>query len=205
MKQYLIPFLLYIFTDMLLDWLGVSPFVYYPIKVLVVLASLAYFWKDFTEIKFKFDWQAWLVGLGIIAIWIGIDSLYPHMGESSFDPTVLEGVWMYLIIAFRIFGAVVIAALVEELFIRSFLARFIISNDNWDKVKIGTYSLASFAFTVFIFGIAHNRWLAGIITGFILNLWLYYKKDISSCIQAHSSANLFLALYVLLTQSWMFW
>ena len=99
----------------------------------------------------------------------------------------------------------IIAAVVEELVIRSWLIRFIVDPNKWDKVKIGTYTFLSFAITVAFFGFAHNRWLVGIISGIIFNLWLYYRKDIFSCIQAHASANLFLALYVVLTQAWYFW
>jgi len=205
MKQYLVPFLLYLFVGSILDLFGVSEFIIYPVKTLIVLAAVIYYWKEYTEIKFSFDWLAWVVGFGVIVIWIGLDGFYPHAVGSGFDPTVLPPLWMYLSLAVRIFGAVVIAAVVEELVIRSFMIRFIIDPKKWDKVKIGVYSLMSFSITVAFFGFAHNRWLVGIIAGVIFNLWLYYRKDIFSCIQAHASANLFLALYVVSTQNWFFW
>ena len=164
------------------------------------------FFKNFKELKkFKFYWHSILGGILIIVIWVGLDTLYPFRSTSEFNPALFPAAMMITLTIFRIISAVVVASFVEEIFIRSFLIRFFIEPYNWQKVKIGTYTLFSFLVTMIFFGFAHDRWLVGIITGIILNLLLYWKKDIWLCIESHSIANIVLAIYVLYTQSWGFW
>ena len=204
--KYIIPFVLYIAITPLLGLFIDEPmYAGYVIKTILAAAALAYYWKKYKEIKFRFDLHAVLAGIVIFAIWVGIDGLYPHLGEPSpFNPFVFGGIQAGILLAFILFGAIMIAPIIEELFVRSFLIRYIISED-FEKVKIGAYSLSSFIITVLFFGFSHNRWLAGIITGIILNLLLYKKKELNSCIIAHSIANLLLAIFVLSTGSWEFW
>jgi len=47
----------------------------------------------------------------------------------------------------------------EEPFWRSFLIRWVV-NPDFEKVAFGTFTLASFAGTVVLFGLEHNLWLA---------------------------------------------
>ena len=105
---------------------------------------------------------------------------------------------------------VIVAAVIEELFMRSFLIRLFIDRD-FEKVKIGKFTWLSFIITTALFGLRHgsaiigSRLVAGLATGALFNLWLYYRKDIFSCIQCHAAANLFLAIFTLITQNWMLW
>ncbi|MEA3515505.1 MAG: CAAX prenyl protease-related protein [Nanoarchaeota archaeon] len=204
--KYIIPFIIYISISPLLGIFIEEPmYAAYIIKTILVTAALIYYWKKYKEIKFKFDLHAILAGLLIFIIWVGIDSLYPHLGEpSAFNPFIFEGFQAAVILIIRLFGAIMIAPIIEELFVRSFLIRYIIS-ENFEKVKIGAYTLSSFIITVLFFGFSHNRWLAGIFTGIILNLLLYKKKELSSCIIAHAVANALLAIFVLSTGNWGFW
>ncbi len=61
--------------------------------------------------------------------------------------------------AIRIFGASIVIPLMEELFCRSFLIRWVV-NPDFEKVVFGTFTLGSFASTVVVFGLEHNLWLA---------------------------------------------
>ena len=200
MKAYIIPFLFYVGISYL-NYFGFDQFWIYFLKVLIVGALLYYFRKDY-KLKIKFDPGSIGIGLLIFIIWIGIDSFYPHLGSSSFNP--YETSFPIFFIVVKVVGMMLIASIVEELFTRSFLIRVIIEK-SWEKVKIGTFTWLSFIVTVLFFGFAHERWLAGIITGIILNLWLYKKKDLFATIIAHSTANLALAVYVLATNSWLLW
>jgi len=99
--------------------------------------------------------------------------------------------------------SILLAPIIEEFFTRFFLLRFIISK-KFKKVK-PHFTWPSFIITVLFFGFAHNRWLAGIITGILLNYLYYKRKEIGPCIVAHAVANLGLAIYVIYTGNWMFW
>jgi CAAX protease family protein len=173
----------------------------YPLKTIAVAAALWFFHKEYEELKPNFSLLAVIVGLVVIAIWIGIDPYYPKPGNSAaiFDPT---GKWLF--IGFRVVGAVIVVPIMEELFWRAFLIRYIV-NDDFKKVPVGTFTWPSFAITVTLFGAEHHEWLAGLICGALYN-WLYYKrKDVFSCIVAHAVSNVALAAWMLARGDWKFW
>ena len=155
--------------------------------------------------------QSWilaiLVGLVAIVIWVGIDSFYPKMGKAvaPFDPTTIQSVAQRnFFLAFRVFGAVIVVPVMEELFWRAFLIRWLV-NENFKSVAVGTFTWMSFAVTVALFGGEHYQWLAGLICGAMYN-WLYYKrKDVFACVVAHAVSNAALAAWVLARGDWKFW
>ncbi len=208
MKKYIIPFVLILLSLFLPD-LGVNLFLAYTIKILLGLGAIIYFWKQYKEIKLKFDPLAWLAGLIIIIVWLSLEFLNKG-STASYNPTIYAGALFYLVILQKLIGMVVVAAIIEELFMRSFLIRLFI-NPNFEKVKIGAFTWLSFLVTTAIFGFLHgstiigSRLVAGLAAGALFNLWLYYRKDIFSCIQCHAAANLFLALFTLITQNWVLW
>jgi hypothetical protein len=172
----------------------------YPVKVCVVAGALWFFRRHYEELRPNFSWLALAVGVVAIAIWIGIDRFYPKFVKvEPFDPT---GRWVF--IAFRVFGAVAVVPLMEELFWRAFLIRWLVKED-FKSVPVGTFTWLSFAVTVALFGAEHVQWLAGLICGALYN-WLYYRrKDIFACVVAHAVSNAVLAGYVLATGDWKFW
>ena len=111
---------------------------------------------------------------------------------------------VYLLIFFRLLGAVIVVPIFEELFWRSFALRWLI-NEDFKSVAIGTFSWFSASAVILAFGFEHHRWLAGIFAGILYHALLYYKKDLSACVIAHAVTNFLLGLYVLLTQQWSFW
>lgn len=220
---YVVPFAIYVVflsaqTPGNLVWV-------YPIKTIAVAMALWVFRKQYDELRTPmirrssvpvadhskttttsepFVLQSWIlavvIGLGAIAIWIAIDPFYPKLSESQpFDPT---GQWMF--IGFRLVGAIVVVPLMEELFWRAFLIRWLV-NPDFKRVPVGTFTWLSFAVTVGLFGLEHNEWLAGLICGALYN-WLYYKrKDVFACIVAHAVSNAALAAWVLSRGDWKFW
>ena len=56
-----------------------------------------------------------------------------------------------------------------------------------------------------MFGFEHHRVIVSIAAGAIYNLLLIHQKKLKSCILAHGGTNFGLGIYVILTESWMFW
>ncbi len=77
-----------------------------------------------------------------------------------------------LLAAVRIFGAVAVVAIMEELFGDRFLVCWIINQD-FEKIALGTFTIGSFAATVILFGLEHHLWLAGMLAGGAYNALLY--------------------------------
>ncbi len=174
--------------------------VWYPLKTVAVAATLWIFRRHYTELKLGFSWSAVLVGLVVIVIWIAIDPFYPKMGGGTpHDPT-----GNLFFIVFRIIGAVLVVPVMEELFWRAFLIRWLV-NEDFKSVPVGTFTWFSFAATVVLFSLAHTQWLAGMFCGVLYN-WLYYRRrDVFACVIAHAVSNAVLAAYVLVTKEWQFW
>jgi membrane protease YdiL (CAAX protease family) len=201
----------------------------YPVKTLTVAVALWTFRKHYVELRPGLSWLAVAVGLVAIVIWIGIDPWYPKLSElihsfenwlnalfhykpavttppePPFDPTTISPAaarWAF--IGFRIFGAVVVVPVMEELFWRAFLIRWIEAED-FKSVPVGTFGWRSFLFTVALFGAEHDQWMAGLVCGALYNWLLYRTRSVWACVVAHAVSNAALAAWVLARGDWKFW
>jgi CAAX prenyl protease-like protein len=184
----------------------------YPLKALVVFGLLLFFYRRYSELNFGDFRQlgnttlSLCVGVLVFILWINMDWDFATIGATKgFDPTLIENdsVRTTLII-FRLFGAALIVPIMEELFWRSFLLRYIINAD-FTKVTIGVFSWSSFLIGAALFGLEHSLILAGVMAGVAYSQLLYCTKSIAQCILAHAVTNLTLGIYVLQTGQWQFW
>ncbi|MFZ4855856.1 MAG: CAAX prenyl protease-related protein [Desulfuromonadaceae bacterium] len=184
----------------------------YPIKAVTVGALLFIYRKRYHELSFKdlttipVTLTSCGIGLLVFILWINMDWT-PGSAPvpQGFNPTLLpDGTLQVTMTFFRIAGAVLVVPVMEELFWRSFLIRYIIDK-NFDTVQTGTFTWGSFLFTVVLFGLEHNYIYAGVMAGIIYNLLLYRTRSLAHCILAHAVTNLALAIYVVATGKWQFW
>ncbi|MBW3018284.1 CAAX prenyl protease-related protein [Candidatus Woesearchaeota archaeon] len=197
MYKYLIPFLFYVVSEPLIELLTGNIILSYSIRTAGTGIFLLYFYKQY-RLKFRLSLPSMLIGILIFILWIVLDPMFPHLGTSSYEPATTYA------IVIKIIGFLLIAPLIEELFVRDFLVRFFIGK-NWRKVRIGTFGWLSFVITVLFFGFSHNQWLSALVVGIVLNLLLYKTKRIDTCIQAHFVANLVLAIFILYSGQWVLW
>ena len=193
--------------------LGATTLYYlYPVKALTVGLLLYAFKNKYQELTFKdlanipVTLATLAVGLLVFVLWINMDWTLGAAGApNGFNPTLLPGRTTQIVMTiFRIAGAVLIVPLMEELFWRSYMIRSIVDK-NYENVRMGTFTWASFLFTVGLFGLEHNYILAGIMAGIIYNLLLYRTRSLAQCVLAHAVTNLALAIYVVCTGKWQFW
>jgi len=186
----------------------------YPVKTLAVAGVLWWFRQSYTELTADrvtsrgapSGGAAYnvilpvIVGFVAIATWIVIDPLYPKLSHTApFDPS-----GQYVFIAFRLVGAVLVVPVMEELFWRAFLIRWLVKED-FKSVPVGTFTWPSFLITVGLFGAEHNQWLAGLICGALYNWLLYRTRRVWACVVAHATSNAALAAWVLARGDWKFW
>ncbi len=184
----------------------------YPVKAALVGLCLVLLCRRYKEIRAAdlADWRhtalSLLAGMLIFILWIQMDWGFATLGEpQGFDPgRIPEGTARSTMIAARLAGAVLVVPVMEELFWRSFLLRYLIEPD-FIKVAIGRFTWFSFLATTVLFGLEHNHYLAGMMAGAFFNLLLYRTGSIAQCILAHAVANLALGIYVLQTGNWRFW
>jgi CAAX prenyl protease-like protein len=184
----------------------------YPVRIILVVGFLYSFRKSYSELNWR-DLRALpavcatvAVGVVVFICWIGLDNwVFKGAGAGEgFNPFLLPSGMQLPAVIVRIIGAVLVVPVMEELFWRSFLLRYIIDPD-FEKVPLGQFSWPSFLITVVLFGVEHHLILAGMVAGIFYNLLLYRTRSIAHCILAHSITNLILAGYVLYQGRWDLW
>ena len=180
----------------------------YPLQTLACGAALVYFGRryDFGAGK---GWLAALAaGLLALGLWIVPHILFGGSRLAGFDPTVFsDSPFLYwLTVAARFARLVVVVPLVEEIFWRGFLMRFLICED-FSKIPLGAYDRRSFFGVAGLFMLVHSMpdWPAAFLTGLIYNGLLVRTKSLGACVAAHALTNLGLGIYIMATRQWGFW
>ncbi len=202
---YVTPFLLFIIITEAARWLpsSLSSWLYIAKTVLAALL-LWWFWSDYRcELKKPLSFSGWLTalfcGLLVLFIWIKGESILPTLGEPIKGTAPAA-----FFIAVHLLGSSLVVPLMEELFWRSFLMRYLISRD-FRSLPPGSFSWFSFLATALLFGSEHHRIGAGVIAGLLYGALLLWQKNLRGVIIAHSVTNLGLGIYVIITGSWQFW
>jgi uncharacterized protein len=192
-----------------------SPFWYpvgYTAKV-VIVSLLAWYYRA-TWIDFR-PWPgipalvlAITVGALVWGLWVGLDGRYPalpFLGKRiGFDVNALDPGRRLAFIVARMLGLVVLVPLIEELFWRSFLIRWLIDPD-FQKIPIGRVTPMAAAVTSVAFALEHPEWLPAVLTGALWAWLLWQTKSLSACVVSHATANLALGIYVIATGDWKYW
>jgi CAAX prenyl protease-like protein len=209
---YVLPFALFLLLTGPVQFLpALSPILY--IAKTIIVGALLWFWRHeyAADLSHRLSLGEWLTALfyGLLAlvIWIVAEGYLFQFGQNSgFDPYALGGSKAAAcgLIAVRLIGAAVVVPVMEELFWRSFLMRYLI-NPDFRSVPMGAFTWFSFMGVAILFGLEHHRVIVGIIVGLLYNLLLIRQKKLKGAILAHGVTNLGLGIYVLLTGSWMFW
>jgi CAAX prenyl protease-like protein len=211
----ILPFAAYLFFIVagdVLERLGAAPEVLrwlYPAKIAAVALLLALFWRQYDELKhFRLTpaqtLTALVTGVVVLVLWVSLSADWMIIGSpSGYDPRS-EGGIDWLLVAIRIAGAALVVPVMEELFWRSFLMRWIVSPD-FDSVDTSQLGFKSFVITVLLFGVEHNLWLAGIVAGAAYSLLYMRHRNLWSPILAHAVTNGLLGIWVVRTGNWSYW
>jgi CAAX prenyl protease-like protein len=186
----------------------------YAVKVAIVLVIMLLgrsAFRDLIALPGPGGWALAIgIGLGVTAVWVGIDGVYPPLpflggSREGYDPSVLSPAARWAFIAIRLFGLVVLVPVFEELFWRSFLMRVVIDTDDFRRVPIGRVTPLAAAITSVGFMLVHPEWLPALLTGLAWAWLLHRTRSVSACVVSHLVANLALGLYVLTTGAYHFW
>ena len=202
---YVAPFAVFLLLTELARWVPGSQLWMYPVKTVLAALLLFYFWRTYDEITLKFSQLALMVGVIAFVLWIPLYGGFLLLSKPEVvNPYDLAGQWAIPWIIVRLLGSTLVVSVMEELFWRSFLLRYLI-NPDFRQVPIGTFTWASLDISVALFGAEHNQWFAGIVAGLLYTLLLYRTTSLFDCIVAHAVTNFLLGLYVLWFQQWQYW
>ncbi|MDP3083662.1 MAG: CAAX prenyl protease-related protein [Rubrivivax sp.] len=191
---------------------GFDPRWLYGAKVLLVGAVLALWWREYGELASQnlpdARELALAVGAGlfVFVLWIQLDAAWMTLGEPTarFVPVDAAGAIDWPLVAVRWLGATLLVPVMEELFWRSFLMRWV-QRPQFEGVDPRQVGVRAIVLSTFVFVLAHNLWLAAAIAGMVYALLYVRTGKLWVAVIAHAVTNGALGIWVVATGRWQFW
>lgn len=189
---------------------GIDPRWLYSAKIGGVVLLLAYYRAHFSELFTRPSpfWAAVMapaMGALVFVLWINLDWGWLDLGGGTgFSPLDEQGAILWELAIPRLLGAALVVPVMEELFWRSFLARWIDQQDFLAR-EPARLTLRAILISSVLFGLEHTLWFAAILAG-LAYAWLYLASgNLWVPIISHGVTNLLLGIWVLATGNWGFW
>lgn len=212
---YVLPFAVFV------GFLALSPYLEplgrweYPLRALILALVLAVFSHRVIDLRVRNFGLTAVLGVGVFALWIAPDLLIPGyrnhwLFQNSITGEVRQALPEHLrgdvlTLLFRALRAVVLVPVIEELFWRAWLMRWLIS-PKFESVPLGAFTAGSFGITAILFASEHGPfWDVGLIAGLIYNWLMVRTRSLGNCIWAHAVTNGCLSAYVIASGRWEYW
>ncbi|HCN29491.1 MAG TPA: CAAX prenyl protease-related protein [Verrucomicrobiales bacterium] len=198
----------------------------YPLQTLVCAGLLLFFRRHYALRPWRGLGLACALGVAGIALWIlpawtyqKLDTENPPvwwawlgMADRSrgFDPGQLAEwpVWERITIFMRFARLVVVVPLVEEIFWRGFLMRWLAAEGRpWHETPFGAHTWRSFWIVTTLVMLAHQPadWPAAFVWGALVYLAAARTRSLGACVLMHALANALLGAWVMGAKQWGFW
>jgi CAAX prenyl protease-like protein len=187
-------------------WFTYQPLVY-TVKTVVGAVLLVVFWRYYTPIRWRHLGVGVLLGLLGVPLWVGLEMLSqrvgwgkspdPHLPHTIYNPLVQipDFNWRLAYYIIRVGGPTLVVPIMEELFFRDFLMRFLIRGPRFQDVDVGTFTWWSLLGMSLLFAINHVQQPSGFAYGLLMGILIIRTKSLGACIVAHGVTNF--ALYLL--------
>lgn len=187
------------------------------VRVVVPLAILVFFKVRGCYPELRLSVSRWtlidvVIGVALAAMWITpyilLPDLRPDKDATVLDPAMAGVAWIPIVLTVRMIGYAIVTPWMEEIFMRSFLMRYVEvfdSGEDLSAVPIARFSWKSFLVVVAVFLATHLVWEWWVMLPWavLTNLWFYYRKDLFAIIVVHAATNAsILAASILLTDYW---
>ncbi len=173
----------------------------YVLKAMLVTASLCIGWRAYSFLLPKFSPIA--IGSGIVvgAAWIATQSpsasaIQLESWLANVEPEVAS-TWLLL----RGIGTIVLVPIAEELAFRGYLYRRLIARDVF-AVDPKTLSWIALLVSSLLFGLLHDRWLAGALAGGVFAIVMVRSGRLSDAVVSHATANAVIFMWALAMREW---
>jgi CAAX prenyl protease-like protein len=211
---YTAPFLAFIVLLAVEHSVGLPAQWFYPFRFIVVLSLIVFVSRPYLSLRPTYPMASIGVGIAVLLIWIGPDILFGYRHHwlfsnsitgsavSSIDPAMKRDLPFVLL---RVTSSTVLVPILEELFWRGWMMRWLIDTD-FLKVPLGRYVPSAFWIVAVLFAAEHGPyWEVGLAAGIIYNWWIIRTRNLADCILAHAVTNGLLWAYVLATDHWEYW
>ena len=180
----------------------------------VILASIVGFSRRLIPSSAPRWLSSITIGVGVCVLWVAPNVLVPGWRThsifqnavtgrvtTSIDPRELTPLMLVL----RTTRAAMLVPVLEELFWRGWLPRFLKDGD-FRRIPLGQYTPFAFWTTAALFAAEHGPfWEVGLVTGVVYNWWMRRTRSLGDLMVCHAATNLALSLFVIVTKRWGFW
>jgi CAAX prenyl protease-like protein len=184
----------------------------YGVRLAATLLAIVRSWPSISRWLGRPTWWPPLVGLALVVPWIVLATLQREAGwagstvaRAGFNPfadldTGSIGFWTFL--GIRAIGLIAVVPLIEELFLRGFLLRYVIRDDFW-TVPFGMLTFPAAGACLFYAAASHPAECVAAVCWFavVTGIAAATRRPIDT-ILAHAATNLALGAYVLMTANW---
>jgi exosortase E/protease (VPEID-CTERM system) len=201
----LMPFLVLMAATMATSAFSTGFDLLYPLRIIILAVALYCFRECYRNLGWKWTWQAPAIGTAVFAVWMLLEPDTDTGGTALAQgltemPSETAALWL----AFRVLGSVIAVPLAEEFAFRGYLIRKLIAKE-FARVPPGQFTWLSFLLTSLLFGLLHDRWLAGTLAGMGYALALYRRGQLGDAVIAHMTTNALIAVFVLTQAEWSLW
>lgn len=184
----------------------------YGLQIVLTAAALALFWRRNGELHVRAALRtedvsiAVIGGLLVCGLWVNLDHPLLRFGDpgAGFDPRRADGSLDLVLVLMRVAGAAIVVPLMEELFWRSFLARWI-DRPGFLEHPPQRISMKAIVLSSALFAVEHTLWFAGLLAGIFYAVIYRRSGNLWVPVISHAVTNAALAWWVLHTGNWQFW
>lgn len=193
----------------------------YPLQCLICGGLLCFFWKHYPWRPKRGFLLATIAGILGIAVWLAPTALFDAWNwsedtaprwarwfgfqereDSGFDPSIFResplAYWGTIVL--RFVRAVIVVPLVEEIFWRGFLMRYLynLDGDFWEE-KLGAWRWWTVGATALAFMLSHQPvdYFAALVYGLLGCFVIIKTKSLAACVWMHAVANFIMGVYAL--------
>jgi membrane protease YdiL (CAAX protease family) len=227
-----VPFLVFVGLTAFQGQFGQdSRYWFYLIKTIAGAVMIWFMFPSVDEMRWAWSWRALAVGVGVFALWVGLDGLYlsldkllkavlrpaanvfgltawcstPPTDPIPWNPHLRFGptaAWGFVMV--RLLGSSLVVPPLEEVFYRSFLYRYIARPD-FERLPLNYFAGTPFLFTAAVFGFSHYEWLPGVLCGMLYQGLVLRNNRLGDAMTAHAITNFLLGLWIIWKGAWHFW
>jgi CAAX prenyl protease-like protein len=211
---YVAPFAVYVFLLALEQHLNLPRYSYVA-RLGVTCATLALFSGRLLRFRISSTLPSVVWGIAVFAIWVAPDLAIPGYHQHwVFHNGLTKPAGLYLpdpsrtttyFFLLHLAGSVVLIPVIEEIFWRGWLMRYLIHKD-FLKVPLGASTPLAFCLSAVLFALEHGPyWDVGLLGGLMYNWWIVRTQSLGDCTLAHAITNACLGAYVIAAGRWEYW
>jgi CAAX prenyl protease-like protein len=191
------------------------------IQVIIASGLILYFHRVYLR-HFPLKVSPWSVVVGVVGIvlWIGVCELHIEKeffgaiglkslvaNRPAFNPfeSIADNGFRSLFLALRFALLAILVPIIEELFLRGWLVRWI-NDPDWETVSLKTLSWTALL-TPSCYGVMTHpsEAIAAFLWFGLVTVLMRYTGNLWDCIVAHAVTNLLLGIYVIQYSAWELW